>query len=295
MSFTIGVTGANGYLGSKTIQALLNHSLVPASSIIAICRDPSKASEASSRGVDVRQADFKDTPSLAKAFKGVHNLFIVSPNVLGDEGKQLTTNAIAAAKAVGVKKIFYTSHTGAREHTEFVPGSQHYHVEQKLKQSGLEWTSLRNGFYLSGTDYLYGKPIESGSITAPEDGKVSWVDRLDLAEASARILAEQYDTKGVEYLDLVNAKSWDMAEAAEILSKITGKEIKRNVVQDKTFVDSFVANGIPEPMAKMFSGTVKAMHNGDFAKTDGVLEQIIGRKPKTLDEYLEEKRDKTVM
>ena len=284
----VAITGATGFLGSHIVSHLLDRSLLPASRIIATCRDPKKAAPLAARGVSVRQAAFDDLPAMASALKGADSVLIISPNDL-EKGTALTANAIEGAKAAGVKKIYYTSHTGAKEHSRFPPGVSHWHAEQGLAESGLEWTSLRNGFYLSSTDHMYGKPLEYGSITAPPDGKVSWVDRGDLAEAIAVILAGKYDTMGINYLDLVNSTSWDMADAARILSRVTGKDIKRVEVDEKTQVEILKAAGVPDGMAGFFTGTVECMKDGDFAKTDGVLEGILGRKCRTLEEYLQEK------
>ena len=60
---TYAVTGATGGLGGAAIDALLAHG-VQASDIVAIVRDPAKATGLADAGVTVRQADYTDVDAL---------------------------------------------------------------------------------------------------------------------------------------------------------------------------------------------------------------------------------------
>ena len=286
---TLGVTGATGFLSSTILTRILDRAFLPASQIIATCRDPTspKVQTLASRGITIRQADFAKPDTLPTAFKGIDTLLIISPNVLGEDGG-LTKAAIDAAKTVGVRKVYYTSHTGAKHKSAFSPAAQHYAVEQYLEASGLGFTSLRNGFYMSSLSFLIGDPIKVGSITVPTDGKVSWTDRVDLAHAIAAIVTGAYDINGARYIDLVNTQKWDMEDVARILSQVTGKEISRKVIDDETYVKNALAAGTPEMFAKWVPDTMGCTASGDFGKTDGVVEEIMGRECKNLDEYLQE-------
>src|SRR6202034_23044 len=94
-----------------------------------------------------------------------------------------------AAAAVGVGRILYTSHQAAGLKSPFGPAIDHAASEQLLNQSGVAWTSLRNGFYAHSLNWLLGPWRETGRITVPADGPVSWTAREDAAEAAAIVLA----------------------------------------------------------------------------------------------------------
>jgi NAD(P)H dehydrogenase (quinone) len=64
----IVVTGATGQLGRLVIENLLRTE--SASSIVAVVRDPAKATDLSNRGVQVRQADYTQPASLRTALAG---------------------------------------------------------------------------------------------------------------------------------------------------------------------------------------------------------------------------------
>ena len=70
MSKTLLVTGASGQLGRSVINHLLDTFKVPAAQIIATTRTPANLADLAARGVIVREADFDDPASLAKAFAG---------------------------------------------------------------------------------------------------------------------------------------------------------------------------------------------------------------------------------
>ena len=66
------VTGASGDLGRKTLLHLLKRR--PASDLVGLVRDPAKATDLASLGVELRQGDYLDRESLSRAFAGVEKL-----------------------------------------------------------------------------------------------------------------------------------------------------------------------------------------------------------------------------
>src|SRR6201996_1098216 len=191
---TIIVTGATGALNGATAEHLLER--VPAAEIVVAVRDPAKADRFADRGVEVRRADYADPDSLPAAFEGADQLLLVSSSDPRADAVRLHRAAIDAAVAVGVGRILYTSHQGAAATPPFGPGRDHAATEKLLSRSGVPWTSLRNGFYAHSLTWLLGPWRETGLITVPVDGPVSWTAREDVAEAAAVILASKGDYDG---------------------------------------------------------------------------------------------------
>jgi NAD(P)H dehydrogenase (quinone) len=65
----------------------------------------------------------------------------------------------------------------------------HAATETMLRDSGVPFTSLRNGFYATTAVMLIGQALASGRLAVPEDGPVSWTAYADLA-AAAVVLAD---------------------------------------------------------------------------------------------------------
>ncbi|HYO29406.1 MAG TPA: NAD(P)H-binding protein [Thermomicrobiales bacterium] len=276
------VTGANGQLGRTIAERLLER--VPAEQIGVSVRDPEQARGLEERGVRVRRGDFADAASLAHAFEGASRVLVVSASATGEEAVRLNRAAIDAAKAAGARRILYTSHMGSNPSSPFPPMPTHATSEAALRDSGVAFTALRNGFYAATAVMLLGDAAETGELAAPEDGPVAWTAHADLAEAAAIALTEE-SLDGVTP-DLTGPEAIDLAGVAAIASELTGHQIRRVVVTDAEHRAALVARGIPEPAADMLLGLFAASRQGEFANVDPALGRLIGRPPTPLRDTL---------
>lgn len=242
------VTGANGQLGRAIVERLLER--VPAEQVGVSVRDPQKAEELKERGVRVRQGDFDDAASLAHALEGASQVLIVSSNGAGEEALRQHLTAIDVAKAAGARRILYTSHMGSSQTSPFHPMVDHAATEAALRDSGVAFTSLRNGFYASSAVQQLSNALETGELAAPQDGPVCWTAHADLAEAAAIALAKE----GLDGLTppLTASEAVDLEGIAAIASELTGRPVRRVVVPDAEFRAGLAARGVPEAMADMF-------------------------------------------
>jgi NAD(P)H dehydrogenase (quinone) len=279
----IVVTGATGALNGATVEHLLK--LVPADQIGVSVRDVAKAQHFADRGVRVRRGAYGDSAALRDSFEGAHQVLLVSQNDPNGDGAALHRTAIECAVAAGAQRILYTSHQGASaDDSPFPPASEHAATEAVLADSGVAWTSLRNGFYAHSLDWLLGPWQQTGTITAPADGPVSWTHRADAAEAAAVILTADGPFDGPVTLTAESAVTFD--DIAETASKLTGHTIKRIVVDDEQWVSERVAHGAPEPMARMLLTFFHAARQGRFAGVDPLLTQLLRRTPRTITDLL---------
>lgn len=274
----IVVTGATGQLGQDIVRRLAAH--VSSSQIGASVRDPAKADDLAALGVRVRRGDFAEPDTLPQAFEGATQLLLVSSNAGAYGGDPLAQHraAIAAARDAGVKRIVYTSHMGVGDRSAFPPMRDHFATEEMLRDSGLAWTSLRNGFYAASAVALMGDASTTGSIEAPADGKVSWTAHADLAEAAALILADEGRFDGPTP-PLTASESLDLSDLATIASELTGRPIRREIITDDEQRTRMAARGAPPRAADMVIGLYVASRTGEFAATDPTLERLLGRKP----------------
>lgn len=282
------VTGANGQLGRAVVEGLLKR--VPAERIGVSVRDPNQAQELQERGVRVRRGDFDDAESLYHAFEGASQVLIISSGTLGEAGIQHHRTAIEAAKKSGAGRVLYTSHMGSSPISHFAPMIHHAATEQLLGDSGVAFTSLRNGFYAASALMLLGDALRTGELIAPEDGPVAWTAHADLAEATAAILSEpRFDGPTP---NLTASEAIDMEGIAAIASEAAGRTIRRIVVSDEEYRDRLRSQGLPEARAAMLTGIFQASRQGDFAQVDPALANLIGRPPIHFREVLKESMDR---
>lgn len=272
------VTGASGQLGRAIAEGLLER--VPADQIGVSVRDPEKARGLQERGIRVRRGDFTDAASLAHAFEGASQVLIVSPNSTGATAVGQNRTAIDVAKAAGAQRILYTSHAGSDPSSPFAPMPDHAATEAALRNSGVAFTALRNGFYATSALQLLGAALETGELAVPEDGPVAWTAHADLAEAAVIALTEA--GLGGVTPPLTGPEAIDMAGVAAIASELTGRPIRRVVVPEAEYRAGLAAHGLPARAADMLVGLFAASRLGHFARVDPTLPRLIGRPPTPL-------------
>jgi uncharacterized protein YbjT (DUF2867 family) len=270
------ITGATGHLGRAIVQKLVER--VPAPQVAVSVRDVKKATDLEALGVRVRQGDFTQPESLRHAFEGAQQVLIVSSNAAATGGDPLAQHraAIEAARAAGARRIVYTSHMGASATSAFPPMHDHAATEEMLRQSGLAWTALRNGFYADSGLVLMGDALTTGVLAAPADGKVSWTTHADLAEAAAIILKDEGRYEGPTP-PLTAAEALDLADLAAIASELSGRTVRREMLSEEALRAKLAARGLPERVARISLGLYEASRKGEFAAVDPTLAGLLGR------------------
>lgn len=270
----IVVTGANGQLGSKIVQQLLSR--MPAEELGVSVRDVEQSAELAARGVRVRAGDFTDPATLEYAFEGADQVLVISAAIRGGGALVANNAAIDAARAVGVRRVLYTSHQGASPAALFPPHTVHAATELHLAQPGVPYTALRNGFYASTLAVNIGNALTTGVIAAPADGPVSWTAHADLAEVAAIALTHEGTLDRITP-PLTSTEMLDLEQVAGILSDMTGRTISRVVMDDEEWKEAAIARGLPPMVADFSLGMYLAARAGEYAVIDPTLELLLGR------------------
>jgi uncharacterized protein YbjT (DUF2867 family) len=271
------VTGATGKLGSRVVERLLEH--LPAEQVGVSVRDPGKAADLAERGVRVRRGDFDDPASLVHAFEGARQVLLVSLDRAGEECVAGHRNAVDAAVKAGVARIVYTSQMGAAHDSAFQPCRDHARTEDLLRESGLPWTSLRNGFYADSALRFLEAARHTGDIALPADGPVAWTGHDDLAQAAAAILTTEEGRFEGPTPPLTGPAALDFDAVAKIAARATGRSFTRTVVTDAEYREQLLAHGAPAPLADLLLGVFDAARAGEFTAVGPTLAELTGREP----------------
>ncbi len=275
------VTGATGQLGAAVVQTLLKKT--SADQIAGLARSEEKAASLREKGVDVRIGDYDDTASLGNAMKGVDRVLLIASN--DEEGRvQQHRNVISAAKKAGVDCVAYTSRTlkdPATMENKLMEG--HFKTEDDLKASGLGYMIFRNVLYMDAVPQFVGgeKVFETGINFPTGDGRVPFALRSDIGEAIATALLE--DDCANETYNLTGSESYSFGDVAATLAKLSGKEVKYNPVEKSAFEAGLKERGLPEVMAQRVVGFLIDIGNGQEDDVSPKLEQLLGRKPVSLE------------
>lgn len=268
----IAITGATGQLGQHVIESLLK--TVPASQIVAIVRNPAKATALSQQGIIVRQADYTDEAALTTALQGIDKLLLISSSEVGQRTPQ-HRNVINAAKAAHVKFIAYTSLLHANT-SPLGLADEHVATEKMLADSGIAYALLRNGWYTE--NYLASAPaaLEHGVfIGAAGEGKIASATRTDYAAAAARVISE--DGHAGKIYELAGDEGWTLSQLAAELTKQSGKKVVYQNLSEADFAAALKGFGLPAGLADMLADSDVGAAKGGLFDDSHTLSKLIGR------------------
>jgi NAD(P)H dehydrogenase (quinone) len=279
---TVVVTGATGHLGRLIVESLLARG-VAAEQIVAGGRQLDKLDDLAERGVTVARIDYSDPASLAAAFAGADTLVLVSGSEVGNRIPQHGA-AVDAAKAAGISRIVYTSAPHA-DSTALVLAPEHIATENLIRESGLTFTFLRNGWYSENYLGTLDQAAATGEIVASVgDARVASASRADFADAAAAVVTGDGHENAV--YELTGDYAWDFAELAEAASEVLGTPVVYRPVAPEQHRAELIAAGLPEGTAGFVVALDGNIRDGLLAHTPGDLARLIGRPTTPLVEAL---------
>jgi uncharacterized protein YbjT (DUF2867 family) len=209
----IVVSGATGRLGGRVARRL-------GGDLRLLVRDPARAPEVP--GAEIAIAEYADRRSVRAALRGAETVLMVSAAETPDRVAQHRAFVDAAATA-GVRHLVYTSFAGAAPGATFTLARDHWATEQHIRASGLEWTFLRDNLYADFLPFMVG---DDGVIRGPAaDGRAAVVAQDDIADAAIAVLRDPSPHAGETY-DLTGPEALTLTEAADIVTRATGREVR---------------------------------------------------------------------
>ena len=133
------VTGASGHIGKELVAQLVN----AGQPVRVLVRDERKVARLDAC-VERAVGDLDKPETLLTALQGVEKIFLVTFETRQD------LNMLAAAKQAGARQVVKLSTLEASAHTIQI-GKWHLEREELIRKSGLEWTFLRPGMFMSNS------------------------------------------------------------------------------------------------------------------------------------------------
>jgi NAD(P)H dehydrogenase (quinone) len=274
----IAVTGAGGEVGGRVARRLAERGVAQR----LVVRDASRAPQLD--GAEVATAsNYEARNEMEAALKGAQTLFLVS----GEEARNRVDQhkaAVDAAKAAGVERIVYLSFYGASPDTAFTFGRDHFHTEEHIRASGLDFAFSRDNIYLDYVPFFAGA---DGAIRGPGgDGRFAPVARDDIADVVVELLTNP-GRDGRAY-EVASDEAYTLAEAAERLGKAIGREIS---YVDETMEEAWESrrpSGEPDWVIEGWITTYVAIAKGELAEPTSTVMDLTGHDPQRLEALLEQ-------
>ncbi|MFD2264422.1 SDR family oxidoreductase [Lacibacterium aquatile] len=274
MAGKILVLGASGNVGQPLVQALL----AKGEAVKAASR--SGKAIAGAEGVTF---DYADPATFEAAFAGVDRVFVMSPagyvNV-----RDLLLPVVEAAVARKVK-IVLQSVFGV-DADDSIPYRQ---MEIVLEKSGVPYVILRPNWFADNFHGYWKAGIDHGAIAVPAgNGKSSFIDVRDIADsAAAALTTSRFDGKA---FNLTGPEAVGYGEAAALLSRVLGKPVAYQAIDDAAFVSLLTGAGVPADYANFLAAIFHPVREGWTSPVSEGVETLTGHKPRSLETYAQDNR-----
>jgi NAD(P)H dehydrogenase (quinone) len=292
------ITGASGGYGRRASELLLKK--IPPSDLILTSRRPDKLAPFAEQGVTVRYGDFDKPESLPHAFKGGERM--LSTLQVGRRSAQHRA-AIDAAKKVGVRHIVYTSFVGIDPQNPALVVKDHLQTEELLKNSGLDYTLLRDSQYAESLITLAAvRCSEEGKwMSVSAEGKIALIAHDDCVQCGVAVVSTEGHDNRIYHI--TGPELLSFRDMAEMTAKISGRSVEYVVVNEEERYRYFDSIGIPrdyvegmdiEKAGKWASNDMvsfeMAIRDGYFAVISDDVKKLLGREPRPVwDIFLEHK------
>ena len=281
---SIIITGATGHLGRKVIEALIRRGADPAD-IVAGGRNADRLrSLRTDLGVKAVHLDYDDSDSLDAAFKGATKALLVSGSNLGERVAQ-HQRVIDAARKAGIGLLAYTSVLHADE-SSLAVAPDHRKTEKSLRESGLHYAILRNGWYSENFAGDVKQAAESGTIvSAAGTGRISSAAREDYAEAAAAVLLSDGGLVD-SVIELAGDEAWTYDDLAQVAARLLGRPVSYRNVTSQELEKNLKAAGVPAPGVQWVVKLAQDISHDELLGPAGELSRIIGRPTTSLEKAL---------
>ena len=271
------VTGATGHIGRELVPILLESG----QPVRVFTRDERKVAHLEAC-VERAVGDFDKPETLAVAVKGVERLFLVTHETRQD------VNLIEAAKRAGVRHIVKLSTLEASEHKIRV-GKWHYEREELIPASGLDWTFLRPGMFMSNSiDWWSDSIKEQGSVFFPggKKGKVAPIDPRDVAKVAALALTQPgHDGQAYE---LTGSELLTIGEMVQVISRALGKPIQYVDIPPVAAKLFMLKSGMDKALVKALMEMLASLRRNEGALVTDTFQQLTGQPPRTFEAWCRE-------
>jgi uncharacterized protein YbjT (DUF2867 family) len=272
---TVLVIGATGDLGHAVAGELVARG-------VAVRAMTRRAGAPIPNGVrEIALADLDDPESLTRACAGAQRVFLVSSPT--QDQVRLESNAIAAAERAGVEHVVKVANIPILGLESGLHGN-HRAIERRLAESTMRSTVLQPSFFAS----VLARQIpllRKGRFVMPTgEGRIAWIDPRDIAAVAAAVLADPEPPTGA--LQLTGPEALSAAAVAARISAVTGREIAVLQPPIADWQAGLRAGGMDPWLLDSTVHLYEAVARGALAAVSPVVEKVLGRAPRPLDDWL---------
>jgi uncharacterized protein YbjT (DUF2867 family) len=287
---TTAVIGATGRVGSEIVRGLLERG----DEVAALVRDADKARRAFGEAARlyIRPTRLDDPRDLFEAFDGVRTLFIAMGSI-GTEGVLQRIAINAAARVSSIEQVTRLSVLNASADSLGINQRAHFSIDQFALSTAVPYSTIRPAIFSASLLSAAREVRASRTWTGlAGSGRMALIDHRDAAKAGLVVLTNtalwgaHHDVTGPV------AVSWP--EALELLSAELGEPVTFCVAAERDFLQRLIGAGMQAGEAELLIAREWAILAGENDHTTDTFQQITGRPPRPLAEFLHDHRGEFV-
>jgi uncharacterized protein YbjT (DUF2867 family) len=260
-------------------------------------------------GAEVMRYELDDSKSMERMFEGIHCAVIVPP-VYGHHYNKAKELIEVAGRCKQLKMVVMTSIINADRLSDWERLREIHKMEKKFENCMKKWDKafiLRKSMPLEGF-YMVRKAIQEKHILpwALGDSKIAPVSLCDVGQAIIRLFCgkhhenDQLDTscsvesltRGKHMFCLTGRHKMDGKEIAKECSEALDSEIKlKSVKVDELLECLKEQEELPKEILEFLKEFFEAARKGYLSEQTHDLENILGEKPMSVEDYFEENRE----
>jgi uncharacterized protein YbjT (DUF2867 family) len=283
------IIGGTGTVGPYVVSGVLARGTRPR----VLTRDAERARGLLPAEAELVEGDPGDDDTVRRAAEGCEAVFLLTEH--DHDMSDLQLRIIRALRRAGPRIVKLSGTSSAITPDGPYTCRQHWEIEHVLAATGQPWTVVRpNAFMqtLIGTIMLPAVRATGAIPNAVGGAGISFVDARDVGEVCAELLIDAaWDGRT---LVLTGPRSVTFAEIAAVVGELGGRPVATADITPAVVRENLLGRGMAPWEAEHFQEMYQLFRDGESEFVSDDVAQVLGRAPRTVEDYLEENRDALV-
>jgi uncharacterized protein YbjT (DUF2867 family) len=153
-----------------------------------------------------------------------------------------------------------------------------------LSRPGLTHAILRPAWFMQNFSETFLKPAGGAIVVPAGDGTESFIDAADIAAVASATLADPQAHAGAQYA-LTGPEALTIAEAAKIISHVSGQAVDYTDIDRGEWVAAAVAGGVPAEYGAVLGMLTETIASGHGSRPNSDVEKATGAPPASFADF----------
>jgi uncharacterized protein YbjT (DUF2867 family) len=283
---TTTIIGATGRVGSAVVRRLLE----AGQPVRAYVRDADKARRifGQPEELEIYQGHLDHPADLDGGLGDASRIFMAMGSI-GAEGALQRAVIEAARRSAALRQLVRLSVLNASPASLGINQRAHWSIDCAASAAQIPYTTIRPAIFsaslLAGAAEIRARRAWTGIAGT---GRVGLIDRADVADVAARILADPATWE--KHYDLTGPALLSWPDAMTLLSAELGYPVSFETLPERQLLTRLVEAGVAPGQAELLIAREWAIQAGENEHLAGTVRELTGHDPRTVEAFLHDNR-----